>query len=325
VDVQHAIIVAGPPRPQRPWPSVGRTPRPLVPLANAPIILHQLRALEEDGIRAVTVVADGALVRPLERELARRPARGPAVTVVACEAGTGVAGALRAAGARTAFGPLLIERTGVLRRGRLRPHLDAFADEELDVLALSVDGDGDGDAGWIVGRRAAGLLRAAGATDADPLGHLAAAGGAVRRQAIDGLRPCDGEQEALLEANRVLLERLAASGDGGSVAGPGLQGFVRIDPTAEVDRSVVRGPAVIGPHARLADAYVGPYTAIGAGATIEGSEVEHSIVMDGAALRFVGARVESSVIGRGARVGRSFSPPAALRLAVGDGALVRLA
>ena len=43
-----------------------------------------------------------------------------------------------------------------------------------------------------------------------------------------------------------------------------------------------------------------------------------------AQLRFVGTRLESSVIGRGARIARGFDVPAALRLSVGEGAEVVL-
>ena len=97
-----------------------------------------------------------------------------------------------------------------------------------------------------------------------------------------------------------------------------------IDPTARLERTTVRGPAIIGPGATLTDAYVGPYTAIGAGVVVEGAEVEHSIVLDGAELRFVGSRVESSVIGAGARIVREFRPPSGLRLTLGAGAEVML-
>ncbi len=43
----------------------------------------------------------------------------------------------------------------------------------------------------------------------------------------------------------------------------------------------MRGPAIVGADARLSDCYVGPYTAIGEGCTISGSEVEHSILLAG--------------------------------------------
>ena len=66
-----------------------------------------------------------------------------------------------------------------------------------------------------------------------------------------------------------------------------------VHPTARLENSLVRGPAIIGPRARLRDAYVGPYTSIGADVVMEGAEIEHSIVFSGAELRYVGARLES--------------------------------
>jgi glucose-1-phosphate thymidylyltransferase len=86
----------------------------------------------------------------------------------------------------------------------------------------------------------------------------------------------------------------------------------------------VRGPAVIGPGARVTDAYIGPYTSIGAGVVIEGAEIEHSIVLQQAQLRYVGTRLESSVIGSGARVLRDFRTPSAIRVSIGDGAEIVL-
>ena len=54
-----------------------------------------------------------------------------------------------------------------------------------------------------------------------------------------------------------------------------------IEEGARLERTTVRGPAVIGAGARLADAYIGPYTAIGDDVTIEHAELEHSIVLSG--------------------------------------------
>jgi glucose-1-phosphate thymidylyltransferase len=93
---------------------------------------------------------------------------------------------------------------------------------------------------------------------------------------------------------------------------------------ARIRRSLLRGPIVIGAGAQITGAYVGPYTAIGAGVVIEGAELEHSIMLADAELRFVGTRIESSVIGRGARIVRGFRLPGAIRVSLGDGAEVVL-
>jgi glucose-1-phosphate thymidylyltransferase len=99
---------------------------------------------------------------------------------------------------------------------------------------------------------------------------------------------------------------------------------VKVHPSARIEQSVVRGPAIIGAGSRLLHAYVGPYTSIGDDVTLEGAQIEHSIVFDGAEIHNVGSRLESSVIGRRARIRRSFGLPAAMQLSVGDGAEIIL-
>jgi glucose-1-phosphate thymidylyltransferase len=84
-----------------------------------------------------------------------------------------------------------------------------------------------------------------------------------------------------------------------------------------VTDSVLVGPAVIGKGARISDAYIGPYTAIGPGVRIEGAELERSIILPDAHLSHVGCRMTDSVVGRGAHVFRDFSLPRALRVRVG--------
>ena len=101
------------------------------------------------------------------------------------------------------------------------------------------------------------------------------------------------------------------------------EGKVLIDPTATVRSSVITGPTVIGRGA-VVDAYLGPYTAIGAGTRIEGVEIERSIVSPGANVTHVGGRLVSSIVGPDARVYRDFSLPRAVRLWVGDGVEIGL-
>ena len=87
---------------------------------------------------------------------------------------------------------------------------------------------------------------------------------------------------------------------------------------------MIVGPAVVGPHAQISDAYIGPYTSIGAGARIEGAEIERSIIAAGASIVHVGSRIVASVVGRDARVFRDFSLPRAFRPRVGDGTEIAL-
>jgi glucose-1-phosphate thymidylyltransferase len=161
--------------------------------------------------------------------------------------------------------------------------------------------------------------------DLTPLGRrLAAAGVRVQLQAVEAWREYAGNPDDLLELNRFALEGLVSHVRSSLRTTNRIEGRVAIDRSASVESSVIVGPAVIGPDAHVSNAYIGPYTSIGTAARIEGAEIERSIVAPHACVLHVGGRLESSVIGRGARVTREFSVPRALRLRVGDGDEVAL-
>jgi glucose-1-phosphate thymidylyltransferase len=149
-------------------------------------------------------------------------------------------------------------------------------------------------------------------------------GGRVRVRRARGWWRFGRGTDAALDGNRFALEALGEGSPRGEVIDSRIQGAVSIHPSARVESSIVRGPAVIGAGVRLRDAYVGPYTSIGNDVVIEGAEIEHSIVMPGASIHHLGGRLEASVIGPSARVFRAFSLPRALRLTVGRGAEVSL-
>jgi glucose-1-phosphate thymidylyltransferase len=149
-------------------------------------------------------------------------------------------------------------------------------------------------------------------------------GGSVRVRRATGWWRFSRGTDAALEGNRFALEALPETPLRGEIIDSRIQGAVSIHPTARLESSIVRGPAVIGAGARLRDAYVGPYTSIGNDVVIEGAEIEHSIVMPEASIRHLGGRLEASVVGPNARVCRDFRLPRALRLSVGRGAEVSL-
>jgi glucose-1-phosphate thymidylyltransferase len=152
---------------------------------------------------------------------------------------------------------------------------------------------------------------------------MAAARGSLEVLAADW-RAYAGDPVDLLELNRIVLDRLEIDHRHTSSNGNQIEGRVAIHERASVRASVIVGPAVIGPGAQIADAYIGPYTSIGTGARIHGAEVERSIVAAGASIMHVGSRLMSSVVGRDARIFRDFSLPRALRLRLGEGTEVAL-
>jgi glucose-1-phosphate thymidylyltransferase len=59
-------------------------------------------------------------------------------------------------------------------------------------------------------------------------------------------------------------------------------------------------------------------SAIGDGVVVRGSEVEHSIVLEGASISDIGGRIESSLIGRNVSIYRSARKPRSFNFMLGD-------
>ncbi|SCK39884.1 glucose-1-phosphate thymidylyltransferase [Streptomyces sp. WMMB 714] len=127
----------------------------------------------------------------------------------------------------------------------------------------------------------------------------------------------------MLEVNRSVLEGMDSCVSGTVDAGSELVGRVRVEAGAEIVRSRIVGPAVIGAGTVVRDAYIGPSTSVAEDCVIEDSEVEFSIVLDGSRIDRAG-RIEGSLIGRTVHVTGAPRAPRAHRLVLGDHSRVHL-
>ena len=125
------------------------------------------------------------------------------------------------------------------------------------------------------------------------------------------------------QANRLILETIHASIAGEQIDSS-VDGRVIIEPGARLERSTVRGPAIIGAGAVLVDAYIGPYTSVGPSVRIEKAEIEYSIVLEGSSVSNLDGRVEASLIGKDVTISRTPSLPRAYRFVVGDKAEIAI-
>ncbi|HET9076271.1 MAG TPA: glucose-1-phosphate thymidylyltransferase [Acidimicrobiales bacterium] len=139
----------------------------------------------------------------------------------------------------------------------------------------------------------------------------------VRTEVLDGWWIDTGKLTPLLEANRLILETLERRVDGEVDDESDLDGRVVVEAGARVTRSRVRGPVVIGAGTTVTDSFIGPFSAIGRRCVIEGSEVEHSVILDDCRVAGAG-RLEDSLLGHHVEVTRSARRPSATRLMVGD-------
>jgi glucose-1-phosphate thymidylyltransferase len=132
-----------------------------------------------------------------------------------------------------------------------------------------------------------------------------------------------GQVQDMLDANRLILDDLGERIDG-ELVDSRVEGRVVIERGAKLERSTVRGPAVIGAGTRVVDAYIGPYSAIGDDVTIERAELEYSIVLSGSSVRDLEGRIEASLIGRNVDIHRSPALPKAYRFVIGDNAEIAI-
>jgi glucose-1-phosphate thymidylyltransferase len=151
----------------------------------------------------------------------------------------------------------------------------------------------------------------------DAIQHLVDQGHRVEPHIVKGWWKDTGRLDDMLEANRLVLDTIQTRVEGELIDSQ-VDGRVVIEAGARLERSSVRGPAIIGAGARPTNCYLGPYTAIGEECEISGAEVEHSILLAKSAVVGLDGRMESSLLGRNVRVGRDARQPRAFRFMVGD-------
>ena len=170
------------------------------------------------------------------------------------------------------------------------------------------------------------ILDAVRAIDPSPRGELEITdaiqwlvdrGRRVRQEELTGWWIDTGKLTPLLEANRLLLERIDTRLDGSVDDTSVIDGRVVVEAGATIIDSTLRGPLVIGARTTIARSFIGPFSAIGNDCEVRNSEVEHSVIMDGSRICDI-QRLEDSLIGKEAVVSRSQVRPRALRLMVGD-------
>jgi glucose-1-phosphate thymidylyltransferase len=151
----------------------------------------------------------------------------------------------------------------------------------------------------------------------DAIQWLITNGRRVRTELLTGWWIDTGKLTPLLEANRLLLEKIETRIDGKVDADSSVDGRVIVADGAEVVNSTIRGPVAIGKDTRIVDSFIGPFSAIGDGCEVVNSEIEHSVVMNHSKVLQI-PRLEDSLIGHEAVIERTSKRPRALRLMIGD-------
>ncbi len=158
----------------------------------------------------------------------------------------------------------------------------------------------------------------------DAINRLILDGGRVRFTHLDKWWLDTGKKDDLLLANDTVLDDWLVSGVEGEVdAASVCTGRVRIGKGTRIERSVIRGPVIIGENAHICDARIEPFTAIGDGVTVVRSTVAHSVVMEKTSIVDI-ERVADSLIGKRVVLRQGSPRHHTLSLMIGDDCVVEL-
>lgn len=153
--------------------------------------------------------------------------------------------------------------------------------------------------------------------------------GNTGHEEITGWWKDTGTPDALIEGNALIMDDMQRDEfcvDCKMHEDTQVQGMVSIGEGSTVSKDcLIRGPVVIGKNCNIQSSYIGPYTSIGDNVTINDTEVEHSIVFDGANIDTT-RRIVNSLIGVNATLidHKRSHPVSGHRLIVGDNSFIEL-
>lgn len=329
----------------------------LVPVANKPVLFYGIEALVEAGITDI-----GIIIAPTTGDEIREAAGdgekfGARITYIEQVEPLGLAHAMLTAAEFLDDSPFVMYLGDNLLRDGIVDLVEAFRTQEPDALILltPVDDPSSYGVAELDGDRVVSLVEkpedppsdlalvgvymfapsiheAARAIEPSARGELEITdaiqkliddGANVSAHRVKGWWKDTGRLEDMLEANRLVLEDLESKVEGELIESE-VDGRVVIEEGAHLERTVVRGPAVIAAGAQLRDAYIGPYTSIGTGVQVTGSEIEHSIVLANSKITDLGERMERSLLGRDVTIVGGADRPKALQFLVGDHAEITM-
>jgi glucose-1-phosphate thymidylyltransferase len=324
----------------------------LVPVANKPVLFYGIEAMAAAGISEVGIIIapeTGDEIRAVAGDGSRF---GVDITYIVQDEPLGLAHAVLTAEPFLGDSPFVMYLGDNLLQGGIADLVTAFREHGPEALILLTpvpdpqnygvaDLGSDGAVVRLVEKpadppsdlalvgvymftplihEAARAIRPSGRGEleiTDAIQWLVDGGRRVEPHVVRGWWKDTGRLEDMLEANRLILDTVVRRIDV-ELDDAQVDGRVVVEAGARLERATVRGPAIIGAGAVVRDAYIGPYTAVGARCEIEGAEVEHSILLEGSSVRHLDGRMESSLLGREVTISRGTRQPRAYRFMVGD-------
>lgn len=323
----------------------------LVPVANKPILFYGLEAVKEAGIEDVGIVV-GDTAAEVKEAVGTGKEFGLRVEYIQQEAPLGLAHAVKVSHDYIGDSPFVMYLGDNLLNKGIKSFVADFARGKYDaqILLARVPNPSEFGVAELDGDRVIALeekpkkpksdyalvgvymftSRIFEAVDnikpswrneleiTDAIQYLIDKGFVVNSHVVDGWWKDTGKLEDMLEANHMILRDLAPEMSSTPSANSEIHGNVRVGKNVTIERSVLRGPCIIGEGSRIVEAYVGPFTSIGPNTEILRSEIENSIILEECTIRDISTRISDSLMGRNVTVTKGHKPPRSYAFMVGD-------
>ncbi|MCW6037311.1 glucose-1-phosphate thymidylyltransferase [Spirulina subsalsa FACHB-351] len=332
----------------------------LVPVANKPVLWYGIEAIVRAGITDLGLIISPETGEEVKTKTGDGSQFGAKITYILQEHPLGLAHAVQVAQPFLGNDPFLMYLGDNLIEEDLGKFVDQFTQQNLDALVLLRQVP-DPRAFGVAKLDPAGNLLGVVEKPEIPPSNLALVGifffTAVVHEAIAKINPSQrgeleitdaiqtlinqqytvqarelqgwwldtGGKDDLLEANRIILDSYLTTHIEGQLDDQSrIMGRVQIGKGTTLIHCTVRGPAIIGQNCHLENCFVGPHSSIGNNVTLIDTDIDHSMILEGAQITNIHQRIIDSVIGQRAQLTITPRRPKALRFLIGDDCRVEL-
>lgn len=326
--------------------------KPLIPIANKPLVQYAIEAIKKVGITEIGIVV-GENTRDMEDVLGSGADLGVQITYIPQDNPLGIAHTIMVSREFLGDSPFIMYLGDNLLQESLEPAVRRFREQNSNAVLFLCPTDKPQLYGIAVveNERIVRLVE----KPKNPPSNLACIGiyvfdstihssiqkmkpsprgeyeitdaiqgildngGRVDHHILSGWWIDAGNPDDMIEANRLVLQGLSEPAIHGFVdEASDVRGNVIIGKGSRIEGSTIRGPVIIGENCVIHAAFVGSFTSIGNRTEIVNSEVEYSVIMQDCEIRNVQQRIDNSILGRNVRIIHSQRRPRSHKLILSD-------
>jgi len=138
----------------------------------------------------------------------------------------------------------------------------------------------------------------------DTIQEMVNEGFKVKAESLNSWWLDTGKKDDIIFANSKILDEYIEQDIQGKLTNSVVDGRVKVEASANIVNSKIRGPCIIGRDVVIENSFIGPYTSIGDNVKILNSNLECCVILENVTITDI-ERMEESLIGKNAKVTRN--------------------